>query len=67
MWPDRVSSPGALALESDSLLTEMRGPTQIVGGISLCETEPLSLCMITIYFNDIQDSVESVNSRYLKH
>ena len=26
MWPDRVSNPGPLALESDALLTALRGP-----------------------------------------
>ena len=26
MWPDRVSSPGPLALESDALQTALRGP-----------------------------------------
>ena len=26
MWPDRVSSPGPLALESDTLPTVLRGP-----------------------------------------
>ena len=28
MWPDRVSNPGPLALESDALLTAARGPAQ---------------------------------------
>ena len=27
MLPDRVSNPGSLALESDALPTELRGPT----------------------------------------
>ena len=26
MWPDRVSNPGPLALESDALPTALRGP-----------------------------------------
>ena len=26
MWPDRVLNPGPLALESDVLLTALRGP-----------------------------------------
>ena len=26
MWPDRVSNPGHLALESDALPTALRGP-----------------------------------------
>ena len=26
MWPDRVSNPGPLTLESDSLPTVLRGP-----------------------------------------
>ena len=26
MWPDRVSNPGPLALESDALPTTLRGP-----------------------------------------
>ena len=26
MWPDRVSTPGPLTLESDALVTALRGP-----------------------------------------
>ena len=26
MWPDRVSNPGSLALESEALPTALRGP-----------------------------------------
>ena len=29
MWPDRVSNPGPLALESEALPTALRGPAQI--------------------------------------
>ena len=29
MWPDRVSIPGPLALESDALPTEPRGPASV--------------------------------------
>ena len=28
MWPDRVSMPGPLALESDALPTALRGPAR---------------------------------------
>ena len=28
MWPDRVSNPGPLALESDALPTALRGPAK---------------------------------------
>ena len=28
MWPDRVSNPGSLALESDALPTALRGPAK---------------------------------------
>ena len=28
MWPDRVSSPGPLPLESDALPTSLRGPAR---------------------------------------
>ena len=28
MWPDRVSNPGPLALESDALPTALRGPAR---------------------------------------
>ena len=30
MLPDRVSNPGSLALESDALPTELRGPAGIM-------------------------------------
>ena len=30
MWPDRVSNPGPLALESDALPTAPRGPAIII-------------------------------------
>ena len=30
MWPDRVSNPGLLALESDALPTALRGPAVCV-------------------------------------
>ena len=30
MWPDRLSNPGLLALESDALPTALRGPADIV-------------------------------------
>ena len=34
MWPDRVSNPGPLALESDALLTPPRVPrTQCINGM----------------------------------
>ena len=29
MWPDRVSNPGHLALESDALPTALRGPASV--------------------------------------
>ena len=29
MWPDRVSNPGPLALESDALPTALRGPARV--------------------------------------
>ena len=29
MWPDQVTNPGPLALESDALPTAVRGPAQI--------------------------------------
>ena len=31
MWPDQVSNPGLLALESDAFPTTLRGPTQKIG------------------------------------
>ena len=30
MWPDRVSNPGPLALESDALPTAPRGPVLLI-------------------------------------
>ena len=30
MWPDRVSNPGPLALESDALPTEIRSPARLL-------------------------------------
>ena len=29
MWPDRVSNPGPLALESDAVPTKLRGPASV--------------------------------------
>ena len=29
MWPDRVSNPGPLALESDALSKALRGPAKV--------------------------------------
>ena len=31
MWPDQVSNPGPLALESDMLLTVLHGPAYMSG------------------------------------
>ena len=36
MWPDWVSNPGPLALESDALLTALRGPESLIVTIKLC-------------------------------
>ena len=33
MWADRVSNPGPLALESDVLLTMLRGPAISMNGL----------------------------------
>ena len=29
MWPDQVSNPGLLTLESDALTTALRGPAEL--------------------------------------
>ena len=38
MWPDRVSNPGPLALESDALPTALRGPAVCVC-VCVCVSE----------------------------
>ena len=41
MWPDRVSNPRPLALESDALPTAIRGPAFLKGRIcSLSRANP---------------------------
>ena len=35
MWPDRVSNPGPLALESDALPIALRGPA-VLGFYQVC-------------------------------
>ena len=49
MWPDRVSNPGPLALESDALPTALRGPTVCVCvcvcvWVCVCVCVPIQPC-----------------------
>ena len=44
MWPDRVSNPGPLALESDALPTALRGPTVCV---CVCVCVGVCVCVCT--------------------
>ena len=39
MWPDRVSSPGPLALESDALPTVLRGPADKTDKVACAPNE----------------------------
>ena len=43
MWPDRVSNPGSLALESDVLPTALRGP---VPGRYFCCVSKMTICIV---------------------
>ena len=51
MWPDRVSSPRLLALESDALTTALRGPAR-----PMC-THMLNIFVHTIWF-EVKEMIE---------
>ena len=38
MWPDRVSNPGSLVLESDALPTALRSPALIIDFMTFINT-----------------------------
>ena len=68
MWPDRVSNPGPLALESDALQTALRGPTK---GSFQCSVTDISYnsviathSMTTIAVNPLYSSTH-YNSKIL--
>ena len=42
MWPDRVSNPGPLALESDMLPTALRGPAKLIASKKLITGEMIA-------------------------
>ena len=49
MWPDRLSSPGPLALESDTLLTVLCGhlnETVLMMGHNVCLMRGHNICFI---------------------
>ena len=48
MWPDWVLNPGPLALESDALLTVLRGPAACVVGLKQICNLPLWLKVLLI-------------------
>ena len=54
MWPDRVSNPGSLALESDALPTALRGPAMIYGNYGNKCLERCIICVQQI-FSEIEN------------
>ena len=64
MWPDRVSNPRPLALESDVLPNALRGPVQRCSQLVLCKSGPIKNNIRTKGVTACS-KISTVDSRYL--